>query len=66
MKNNRNNRREFLKKTGMLTVGMAGAGFPGYAGQENKKQQLRSQVFNMSGYAAPKLDVVRDGSSRAR
>jgi hypothetical protein len=61
MKNNRNNRREFLKKTGMLTVGMAGAGFPGYTGQENKKQQLRSQVFNMSGYAAPKLDMVRVG-----
>jgi hypothetical protein len=58
MKNNRNNRREFLKKTGMLTVGMAGAGFSGYAGKVNKEQQSLSQIYNMSGYAAPKLDVV--------
>src|SRR5690606_10748559 len=58
-----NNRRDFLKLAGM---GLVGAGMTGFTQdeldqtlQQSKKQ--RSQRFNMSGYAAPKIDVVRVG-----
>ncbi len=57
-------RKEFLKITGL--AGMAGAGF--LAGcttrDENDKSPFalsHNQEFNMSGYAAPKLDTVRIG-----
>jgi len=52
------NRKEFLKITGMGGVGLL-------AGGQNAKQspfrQSHKQKFNMHGYAAPALEVVRVG-----
>ncbi|QEC53299.1 secreted protein [Anseongella ginsenosidimutans] len=65
-----NNRRDFLKISGLAGLGLAGAGLPGLAkagagGAETIQQQIarsqRQQRFNMSGYAAPKLETVRIG-----
>ena len=64
-----NNRRSFLKLTGLLGTGIAGGllqGFTSPQGRtENNRPELNGkspgQVFNMSGYAAPKLDIVRIG-----
>ena len=61
------NRRDFLRKsligTGILATGFAGHAAslniePGYKLDEGKSLQ---QKFNMSGYAAPKLNIVRIG-----
>jgi hypothetical protein len=54
-------KREFLKIAGLGTLGIAGTnakvtGTPDIVVPRDKKQ-----VFNMSGYAAPKMDVVRIG-----
>ena len=54
-------KREFLKIAGLSTLGMAGANAkvisePGIVIPTDKKQ-----LFNMSGFAAPKIDVVRIG-----
>lgn len=64
MKNNQ--RREFLKATGLAGLGFMGAG--SVFGQDTEKlpEAIRKynggpQVFNMSGYAAPKLETVRVG-----
>ena len=60
----KNSRREFLKKTGMTGAGLVGAGMFGCNSQSANSdpfQQTHQQTFNMSGYAAPKLDVVRIG-----
>ena len=59
-----NSRRKFLKNTGLMGVGMAGIGFfKGHAGQElhqtESQPERGQQLFNMSGYGAPKLDTVR-------
>jgi hypothetical protein len=57
-----NNRRDFLKKTGLLGLSMAGAGVIGCTSQtKGPLAYTHQQSFNMSGYAAPKLDVVRVG-----
>ena len=56
-KNDYENRRDFLKKTGLIGLGIAGSGILGCTGEEEQKP--RSQTFNMSGYTAPKLDAVR-------
>jgi hypothetical protein len=71
MGNQKNNRREFLKRTGIAGISLIGASIiPGYASgkdlkiQSNKDQdpgKKRTQKFNMSGYAAPKLNTVRIG-----
>jgi hypothetical protein len=70
MKNQTNNRRDFLKRTGLAGISLVGASMiPSYASGENNSksamdfaaEQQRSQKFNMSGYGAPKLDVVRVG-----
>jgi predicted dehydrogenase len=58
------NRRNFLKYTGLAGAGLAGAGLFGCASQSGDKapfRQTHNQRFNMSGYAAPKLDTVRIG-----
>jgi hypothetical protein len=58
------NRRDFLKLTGLAGVGLTGAGLAGFAGQSRDKapfRQSHDQKFNMSGYAAPKLETVRIG-----
>ena len=58
------NRRNFLKLTGLTGLGMAGGGilktFGGTAIHQ-KTEEPRAQRFNMSGYAAPKIDTVRVG-----
>lgn len=61
MKSNKENRREFLKKTGFISMGMAGTGLLGIDSQKDSYQQPHYQHFNMAGYAAPKLDAVRIG-----
>jgi hypothetical protein len=68
MKKN-NNRRNFLKMTGLTGLGMAAHFLPAYAGSVEELDQIREQAdrkppaqrFNMSGYAAPKLETVRIG-----
>jgi len=70
----KNNRRDFLKLTGLVGIGIAGAGIvPGCASTKSDKgksnldsirvqtTQKHTQRFNMSGYAAPKIDTVRIG-----
>ena len=60
------NRRDFLRNT-ILGTGMLATGLTGHAASLNsetgseKIDQSRKQRFNMSGYAAPKLDKVRIG-----
>jgi hypothetical protein len=70
----KNNRRDFLKLTGLAGIGLAGAGMvPGCAATKNSKSKSNldhiraqamkkhTQIFNMSGYAAPKINTVRIG-----
>ena len=61
-----NKRREFLKSTGFAGLGLFGAGsalaepfqrLP----LEAKYGESRIQSFNMSGFAAPKIETVRVG-----
>lgn len=68
-----NKRRDFLKLLGLAGVGVGGSTLiPGYAAAQEKPgkalDQIRKQAgrkykqqFNMSGYAAPKIDTVRIG-----
>jgi hypothetical protein len=57
------NRRDFIRLTGLAGIGMAGAGLTGCAsGTGRHKFRLsHNQTFNMSGYAAPRLETVRVG-----
>lgn len=58
----KNNRRDFLKKTGFAGLGLAGT--IGCTRQPDGREpfpKTHKQTFNMSGYVAPKLDVVRIG-----
>src|SRR5690554_6540694 len=69
----KNNRRDFLKLGGLAGLTIAGGGIlKGFAKEgENNVADInklinsygsgRNKTFNMSGYAAPKLDVVRIG-----
>lgn len=63
----KNKRRDFLKFTGLTGLTVAGGGvltgFAAEAGMLNAQADKKSYVqqFNMSGYAAPKLDIVRIG-----
>lgn len=67
----KNNRRSFLKFTGLTGLGVAGAGILKGAASENDNRyesnlhhftkEEHNQRFNMCGYAAPKLDTVRIG-----
>ncbi|MFB9864404.1 Gfo/Idh/MocA family oxidoreductase [Rufibacter immobilis] len=67
----KNNRRDFLKITGLAGLGLASSGFLSgcaTAEQTTKLSQIEKQAkrkytqrFNMSGYRAPKLDKVRIG-----
>ncbi len=50
--------------TGLLGIGVAGSGIIGCARRASSNepyQHTHRQVFNMSGYRAPQLDVVRVG-----
>lgn len=61
-----NRRREFLKSTGLAGLGLFGAGSV-FAEEfqtlplEAKYGASRMQAFNMSGFAAPKIETVRIG-----
>ncbi|SKB65755.1 Gfo/Idh/MocA family protein [Daejeonella lutea] len=64
------NRRDFIKLAGIAGLGVTGAGIvPAFAGSDNKseiypgynKGKSHVQTFNMSGFAAPKLETVRIG-----
>lgn len=60
----KNNRRDFIRKTGMAGLGFAGAGLvQGKASNQPDgfKPKSSKQQFNMSGYAAPALNTVRIG-----
>ena len=61
----KDNRRNFLKLTGLTGLGMVGGGiFKGFAKEPYTSPStglLKSQRFNMSGYAAPRLETVRVG-----
>ena len=64
----KNNRREFIRLSGLAGIGLsAGAVLKASSAEEGKMktsasdQTKRAQKFNMSGYAAPRLDVVRIG-----
>ena len=58
----RSNRRDFIKKTSLAGLGFAGAiGCASQASEKERFKQNQKQHFNMSGYAAPILDVVRIG-----
>jgi len=67
----KNNRRDFLKLSGLAAVGLAGVNITGCksrsgkeADEENMEQprQTHTQKYNMAGYAAPKLEKVRVGN----
>lgn len=69
----KNNRRDFLKLGGLAGLTVAGGGFlKGFAKEEaqttsdinrliNSRGAASHKSFNMSGFAAPKIDVVRVG-----
>jgi hypothetical protein len=66
----KNNRREFLKKTGLAGVSLAGFSIlSSCTNSTDATKELSSstdkrrgaQSFNMSGYAAPKMETVRVG-----
>ena len=65
----RNNRRNFLKVSGLAGLGIAGGGLLNGFASESKSNLMANpstgrpyiQQFNMSGYAAPKLETVRAG-----
>lgn len=60
------NRRDFLRNT-LLGAGVMATGFASHASSfindptEKRRDNRNKQRFNMSGYAAPKLDTVRIG-----
>ena len=59
------NRRDFIKKTilgaGLVSTGLVSCTNSQEQGQKIKVERTRAQAFNMSGYAAPKLETVRIG-----
>lgn len=63
----RNNRRDFLRLTGLLGAGIATAPLQGFKNISSKNASDSfltnngSQYFNMCGYRAPKLETVRIG-----
>jgi hypothetical protein len=63
----KNKRRDFLKFTGMAGLGVAGGVFNGFASEPGAMtgssggQAPHVRYFNMSGYTAPALDIVRIG-----
>lgn len=59
----KSNRRNFIKLSGLTGIGIAGAGvLNSYAaGNEYALYENNREHFNMSGYAAPKLETVRIG-----
>jgi len=62
----KNSRRDFIKLTGLAGLGLAGplatTGGSVTSSQQDKPKQTHEQRFNMSGYAAPKIETVRIGN----
>jgi predicted dehydrogenase len=57
-----NDRREFLKMSGLAGLSLSGvSGELPTASNSDPAPDRGKQVFNMSGYAAPKIDTVRIG-----
>ena len=69
-----NNRRQFLRFSGLALTGIAGGGLKGLAARPDPAAGIESgnageyrdpgthkQLFNMTGYAAPKIETVRIG-----
>lgn len=63
-----NKRRDFLKLTGLTGLGLASGIMKGFAKEPHDNhtfthhnEKFKAQRFNMSGYAAPKLETVRVG-----
>ena len=60
----KNSRRDFLKKTSIASASLVGASMASCTDQEEKQEPFPHTSpphFNLSGSAAPKLDVVRIG-----
>src|ERR1700704_2641820 len=57
----KNNRREFLKLTGLGVLTGCASTANTQATIQTTTGKAHVQQFNMSGYAAPKLDIVRVG-----
>jgi hypothetical protein len=57
----KNDRRDFLKRTGLLGLGLAGGSLIDGWASSPVSRKPRKQVFNMSGFAAPKIEKVRIG-----
>ncbi len=60
----KNNRRDFLRITGLAGLGLVSGSLVSCKSSNEimaSASRLKSQRFNMSGYAAPKLDKVRIG-----
>jgi hypothetical protein len=62
----KSNRRNFLKVSGLAGIGLAGGagiinGQAEAAPAVEQKRIAQNKHFNMSGYAAPKIDTVRIG-----
>lgn len=64
----KNNRRNFIKLSGLTGLGLLGSNFANGVQRIQKQNEVinspghsDNQIFNMCGYAAPKLDVVRAG-----
>ncbi len=53
------NRREFFRMSGMAGLSLAGSSL--FKNIGNQSWDNREQIFNMSGYAAPGIDIVRIG-----
>jgi len=56
-----NNRRDLFKRTGLAGLGVAATPLLGGLASASDDQKSSVQRFNMSGYAAPKLDKIRIG-----
>lgn len=54
----KNNRREFLKISGLAGLGLMGAGFSGSKKEDTPFKLNNRNSFNMHGYNAPALDTV--------
>ena len=56
-----NSRRDFLKLSGLASLGLAGGSALSACAAESVSGTPRVQRFNMSGFAAPKIDKVHVG-----